>query len=264
MPFTLGIAQASHHVGEDALSLIRGSVRIAADSGCRMLVFPESLMGPWDARAGRYVHTPEPLDGPFCQSVDALAREFGMWIVYTTEEERPEDPGHPYNTAVVVDDTGIQRGSYRKIHLFDAGEQCESDRMAPGDRPPLVVETPFCTLGVGICYDLRFPEVARSLVLRGADLIVFPSSWVAGPHKVEQWRTLLAARAIENECFVAGVDHTGDGRIGSSCVVDPQGTTIASAGTEELLLTCLVDLDDVTRARKAMPVLEHRRPELYL
>lgn len=263
MVFTLGLVQVAHPAGGDPVRQVAWCAEHAAGEGCDLLVFPESQMGPWDARAKRYVHEPEPLDGPYCRAIDAIAARYGIWLVYTTEEANPADPARPYNTAVVTGPDGRQRDSYRKTHLYDAIGERESDRMTAGDSPAPVVDMGFARVGVAICYDLRFPEVAREMALAGAELIVYPSAWVAGPHKVEQWRTLVAARAIENECFIAGLSRTGGGRCGNSLVVDPLGVTIATAGDEECLLTCSIDTDEITRARQAMPILEHRRPELY-
>lgn len=264
MTFMLGLAQVAHPADGDVVAQVRGYAKRADALGCDLLAFPESLMGSWDARRHRYQHDPEPLGGPFCQAMDDIAVEFGLWLVYTTEEANPADRLRPYNTAVVTDSLGRRRASYRKTHLYDAIGERESNRMTAGSEPAPVVETPFCRLGVAICYDLRFPEVARRLALEGAELILYPSAWVAGPQKVEQWRTLLAARAIENECFVAGLSRTGDGRCGNSLVVGPLGETLATAGTEERLLTCAIDTSEIASARARMPVFEHRRPELYL
>lgn len=263
MAFTLGLAQVAHPADGDPVSQVRRYAERAADKGVDLLVFPESLMGPWDAAARRYVHGPEPLDGPFCRAIDAIAAQYGIWLVYTTEEAYTADPTRPYNTAVATGPDGRQRAAYRKTHLYDAIGERESDRMTAGDRPAPVVDMGFARAGVAICYDLRFPEVARGMALAGAELVVYPSAWVAGPRKVEQWRTLVAARAIENECYVAGLSRTGGGRCGNSLVVDPLGVAMATAGDEECLLTCSIDIGEVTHARQAMPVLEHRRPELY-
>lgn len=263
MSFVIGIAQVAHPADGDVLAQVRECVSRAVASGCSLVAFPESLMGPWDARSQSYAHEPEPLDGPFCQAIDAIAAELGVWLVYTTQETNPADPPRPYNTAVVTDSAGRRRAAYRKTHLYDAIGERESGRMTPGGVPPAVVEAPFCRLGVGICYDLRFPEFSRRLALEGAQLMLFPAAWVDGPRKTEQWRTLLAARAVENECFVAGVGRTGDGRCGNSLVAGPLGEVLAEAGREERLLTCEIDLTRLTAVREAMPVFAHRRPELY-
>ena len=133
---------------------------------------------------------------------------------------------------------------------------CAAELMQP-------VSTPFGMLGLAICYDLRFPEVARAAALEGAELMVFPSAWVAGPGKVEQWETLLAARAIENGMFVAGVSGSDEGRIGNSRVYAPDGELLAAGGPGEELVTCAIDLADMARVRNATPSLEHRRVDCY-
>ena len=145
--------------------------------------------------------------------------------------------------------------------------------MAAGDALFAPVQAPFATLGLGICYDLRFPEVARAAACTGCNLMVYPSAWVAGPGKRRQWETLLKARAIENDMFVVGVCRADEGYIGSSMVVAPDGTVVAQAegvlddnpkaGCEEQLLVCKINMNACERAKAAIPVLEHRRPELY-
>ena len=143
--------------------------------------------------------------------------------------------------------------------------------MAAGSEFMRPVETPFGRIGVAICYDLRFPEQARAAALAGADLLVYPSAWVDGPRKVDQWRTLLAARAIENELFVAGLSRCdrafGDAErdyAGHSCIFGPLGDQIAAADhAEEELLVADIDLSEIAHARAAMPVLDHRREDVY-
>ena len=183
----------------------------------------------------------------------------------------PSNLAVPYNTAVVVDDAGCKRGMYRKTHLFDTDFVKESDKVAAGAELMAPILTPFCSLGVGICYDLRFPELARAAALAGCQVLVYPAAWVDGPRKVAQWRTLLAARAIENEMFVAGLSRCdrefGSARrdyAGHSCVFGPLGEEIATAeGASPELVVADIDVDAIAAARAAMPVLAHRRTDLY-
>lgn len=240
----------------------------AKEAGVDVLVFPESLMTPFDCSADEFAEAAEPIDGPFCAGVDAIAAAHGLWIIYTANERNGE--GRPFNTAIVVDDAGEKRAVYRKVHLFDTDFVRESDKVGAGSQLLQPVETPFGRIGVAICYDLRFPEQARAAALAGADLMVYPSAWVDGPRKVDQWRTLLRARAIENELFVAGLSRCdrafGDVRrdyAGHSCVFNPLGDEIAAAGLEEELLVADIDSAEITQARAAMPVLDHRREDVY-
>ena len=268
MAFKLGLAQCSHPDDGDVLKLVDTWAAHAKGAGVDLLVFPESLMTPFDSTADEFAAQAQPIDGPFCTGVEAIAAKHGLWIVYTANERNEQ--GRPFNTAVVVDDAGAKRAVYRKVHLFDTDFVKESDKVAAGGgfMPP--VATPFGNLGVAICYDLRFPEQARSAALAGADIMVYPAAWVDGPRKVDQWRALLKARAIENEFFVAGLSrcdrafgNAGRDYAGHSCVFGPLGDELASAGSDEQLLAVDIDLDEISRARAAMPVLDHRRPELY-
>lgn len=261
MKFTLGLAQTCHPKDGAVSDLVDRVAYEAKEAGVDLLVFPESLMTRYEQDRGDFLAAAEPLDGAFCTSIDALAAKHGLWMVYTVNELNPE--GQPFNTAVVVDDCGQKQGVYRKTHLFDTDFTRESDRMGRGNELFEPIETPFGKIGLGICYDLRFPELARYEALRGADLILYPAAWVDGKLKAHQWQTLLTARAIENEVFVAGVSRADAGYIGQSCIVDPRGVVIAAGGLEQCLVTARVDTKEVSRVRASMPTLNHRRPELY-
>ena len=269
MAFKLGLAQCCHPEDGNVIGMVESWARRAKDEGVELLVFPESLMTPFDASPEEFATSAEPLDGPFCTAVNEIAATYNLWMVYTANEQG-EAGKPPFNTAVVVDDAGTKRAVYRKVHLFDTSFIKESAKVSPGSELVCAVEAPFATFGVCICYDLRFPEQARALALAGCQLIVYPAAWVDGPRKVKQWRTLLAARAIENEVFVAGLSRCdrafGAGQrnyAGHSCVFGPLGEELASAGLDQELLVATINLEAVASARAAMPILDHRRPELY-
>ena len=182
----------------------------ASDAGVDFLVFPESLMTPFELSDADFAEAAQAIDGPFCTAMDALAAKYGVWMAYTVNE-RSDAPAssdalsgvlRPYNTAVIVDSDGVKRSVYRKVHLFDTDSVRESDKVAPGSELVVPVQAPFGSIGVAICYDLRFPELARAAASAGCQVLVYASAWVDGPRKVDQWRTLLAARAIENEISV--------------------------------------------------------------
>ncbi len=262
MKFTLGLAQTCHPEDGDVLNLVDRVAYEAQEARVDLLVFPESLMTRYERDLGDFLAAAEPLDGEFCTAMNKLAAKHGMWIVYTVNELNPD--GRPFNTVVVVDGRGCMQGVYRKTHLFDTDFTRESDRMGKGDRLFEPIDTPFGKIGLGICYDLRFPETARFAALHGAELMIYPAAWVDGKLKADQWQTLLAARAIENEMFVAGVSRADAGYIGQSCVVDPQGVVIAAGGPGQALVVTRIDTSLIGEVRSRMPVLEHRRPELYL
>ena len=268
MSLRVGLAQTSFPQDGNVISLVEACAAQAEAAGVQLLVFPENLMAPKIMAAHKLRELAEPLSGSFAQTVCASAQRHGLWMVFTMMVRDSADE-LPYNTAVIVDDSGAIRGTYRQCHLYDAHGIRESDQMRAGDTLCSPIAAPFGTFGVAICYDLRFPEVARVLALNGCELIVYPSAWHRGPRKSEHWQTLLAARAIENECFVAGVCHAGSRYVGESQIIGPLGTVLAKGpkASEQhdsiALVVADIDLAEVEAARDAMPVFEHRRKETY-
>lgn len=262
MKVTIGLAQTCHPDDGDVIGLVERWALDAKRRGVDLLVFPESLMTRYELALGQFEAEAQPLDGPFARTVDDIARRTGLWMVYTVNEKNP-DSLKPFNTAVVVDDEGCVRATYRKVHLFDAGPHRESDHMSAGDTILRPIDTPFGKLGIGICYDLRFPELARRQAIEGAEILVYPAAWVDGAGKKRQWETLLAARAIENELFAVGVCRADDGYIGSSLVAAPDGRVLVEAGSDEGLYLCTLDTDGLKPLRENMPIFGHRRPDIY-
>jgi predicted amidohydrolase len=196
-----------------------------------LVVFPEVFardFGKPGSDVGSYA---EPLDGPFVTRLGELAAAHDVTLVAGMFEVS-DDPTRPFNTLVVVDPTGL-RATYRKIHLYDSFGYRESDRLSAGDLVPVVVDVRGWNVGLMTCYDLRFPELARALVDGGADLLVVPAAWVAGERKVDHWRTLLRARAIENTAYVAAAAQPGPRYCGHSMIVGPDGDVLAEAGQDE-------------------------------
>jgi predicted amidohydrolase len=173
--------------------------------------------------------------------------------------ERGDDPERPYNTLVAVDGDGL-RASYRKVHLYDSFGYRESERLLAGPRTPTTLQVGGTTVGLMTCYDLRFPELSRELSRAGADLLVAPSAWVAGPRKVAHWRTLVTARAVENVAWVAAAGQAGPRYTGHSLVVDPRGDVVAgAAGDGEEVVTGELDPALLREAREENPSLLNRR-----
>ena len=165
--------------------------------------------------------------------------------------------GAPYNTVVV---RGGARVDYRKIHLYDSFGYKESDVLAAGPIEPAAFDLDGTTVGVMTCYDLRFPELARRLVDAGAEVIVVPAAWVAGPRKVEHWTTLLRARAIENTVYVVGVGQPAPRYSGHSTVIGPLGDVLVEGGDDAEILTTGLDLDAVGRGPPHQPVARQPAP----
>ncbi len=220
-----------------------------------LVVFPEAFARDFGEAGSDVSAFAEPLDGPFATEVARVATERGTTVVAGMFEPG-EDPTRPFNTLVV---RGASEADYRKIHLYDSFGYRESDRLSAGVTEPVVVEIGGFGVGLMTCYDLRFPEMARALVDRGAEVLVIPAAWVAGPRKVDHWRTLVRARAIENTVFVAAVGQPGPRYTGHSLVVDPMGDVLAEAGEEAGLVRASLEHDVLLEARRVNPSLTNRR-----
>ena len=218
------------------------------------------------ARSG---NPPRRSHAPVCRAsaMQALARRTEAWLLLGGFPERASDPGRIRNTSVLLRADGTIAAVYRKIHLFDVdvpgGKRFrESETIEAGDAP-VVAETPWGPLGLTICYDLRFPELYRALVARGARLLAVPSAFTAETGK-DHWSVLLRARAIENQAYVfapAQFGHHGGNRRswGHALVADPWGTVLAECGDHEGFALAPVDFDYQDRVRATLPCLSHRK-----
>jgi deaminated glutathione amidase len=230
-----------------------------APAGVDLVVFPEAFARDF-GEAGSDVSTyAEATDGPFATEVARVAEVRGTTVVAGMFESSA-DPDRPFNTLVV---RGAASAEYRKIHLYDSFGYRESDRLTAGpvEGPPgaALVKVGGFTLGLMTCYDLRFPELARSLVDAGAEVLVVPAAWVAGPRKVDHWRTLLRARAIENTVFVVAAAQPAPRYSGHSMVLDPLGDVLAEAGDDGEILAATLRRDVLEEARRTNPSLANRR-----
>ena len=239
------------------LDAIADLVATAADQGARVVVLPEYssyFIDPFDESLVAHAQT---LAGPFVAALRDLAAARDVRIVAGLVEAG--DGGRVRNTLVAVGEDGVV-AVYRKLHLYDAFGQRESDWVEPGEiGEPEWFEVDGVRFAMMTCYDLRFPEVARTLADTGAHAILVPAQWVRGPLKEHHWQTLLRARAIENTLFVAAADHPPPLGVGNSVVVDPQGVDIAAIGTASGIAVARVDTDAVDRVRRVNPALALRR-----
>ena len=250
------------------LALAGSLIREAADDGCRIVVLPENFaLMPRQAR-DKAQHAEEPGRGPIQDFLADTARRLSLWIVGGSLPLRSPDPERVYGACVVFDDAGVSRATYRKIHLFDVDLAAsresyrESNSMSAGDAPVLV-DTPAGRLGLSICYDLRFPELFRRYVAEGASLFTVPAAFTAVTGKAH-WRTLLAARAIENLAWVIAPGQWGthpDGRTtwGHSMIIDPWGTVADELPDGNGFVTADIDSTQVSRLRHDFPALANRR-----
>jgi predicted amidohydrolase len=238
----------------------------AARGGAALAVFPEATLVRFgsDLRAAA-----EPLDGPFCSAIAKACAAAGVAAVVGTFEPAPD--GRVYNTAAIFDRGGNLAGAYRKLHLFDAFTQRESDLVAPGNAVE-VIELDGVPVGPQICYDIRFPELARAQAVRGARLLTVSAAWQAGLFKEEHWVTLLRARAIENTVWIAAAGQVPDPAlkptraptgVGRSILIDPLGVVRADLGPSPGVSVLDADMSLVDSVRATLPVLANRRTDIF-
>ncbi|MGH9316484.1 MAG: carbon-nitrogen family hydrolase [Thermoanaerobaculia bacterium] len=229
-------------------------LRQAKTQGARLVLLPEMFATGFSMKPDRVAQPP---GGPSETFLRDTAKELGLWILASVPEAGVP---RPRNTALLVSPAG-EVTRYAKIHPFSFGGE---DRVyAGGDR---VVTVPVENVRVTplVCYDLRFPEPFR-LVAEETDLFAVVANWPQ--ERISHWRTLLHARAIENLCYVAGVNRVGEGGglryTGDSAVISPWGETLASGGPSEAVLLFDADPSVVRDARARFPALSDRRPEAY-
>ncbi len=259
MSFTLSLAQTPVDLGAPAANYerVHDWTVEAARRRSGLVVFPELWSTGYDLENWQR-HASPPGEGMFAK-LSALAREHRIAIGGSVLEARD---GRAYNAFALYDATGALLATYRKVHLFRLMD--EDQWLAPGDRLELV-EADWGLTGLGICYDLRFPEMFRSYALRGAKLMLLPAEWPS--RRAAHWHTLLRARAIENQMFVAACNRVGESKGehfgGGSALIDPWGEAVIEGGSSEALLTAEIDLALVDEVRQRIPVFEDRRPDIY-
>ena len=191
--------------------------------------------------------------------IAALARENGLYVIGSTLERKDDKF---YNTATIFTPEGKMAGVYRKVHLF--APMGERDWLGAGRQAP-VFELPWGKTALAICYDLRFPELFRTYALKGAEVVFIPAQWPQA--RIDHWRLLLRARAVENQMFVVGCNRVGesDGTTfgGHSAIYGPWGELLVEGGEESVILTVTIDLSRVREVRESFPVLKDRCPEVY-
>lgn len=239
-------------------------VQAAVVSGAQLVVLPEKWN--WWGPASRTAEGAEALDGPSLSAARAWARELGVLVLAGSVLEAIGDGSRAFNTSVLIAPDGRDMAIYRKVHLFDVivdgHEYRESDAVEPGESLALG-DAAGIRLGLSVCYDLRFPELYRSLTASGATALAVPANFTV-PTGEAHWQVLLRARAIEDQCFVlaagqCGEHATGEGAWGHSMVVDPWGTVLAEVPDGEGIACADLDLAEQARLRRALPVLSHRR-----
>jgi len=258
----IGLAQvASGNTKKESLEIARNIIKEASTQNVDLLVFPELFMMyiDQDAPKSDFFNTSEPLNGNFVSTLANEAKNNKMYISVGIYERNNTDV---HNTNILINSRGEVESANRKLHPFDAFNYNESDRLTPGNTPGKVVNTAMGKIGTLLCYDLRFPEVARMQTLLGAEIILAPAAWVAGKMKIEQWITLLKARAIENTVFIIGCCQPGRIFIGNSMIVNPFGEVICHAKDSTGLITAEINISNIKNTRKVLPCLKQLRTDI--
>lgn len=230
-------------------------IRRVRERDARLAVLPEMWSTGYDYKRLAVLAEETPR---LIEAIRGITAELEMVVVGSLAEK---DGGSIYNTAYVID-RGEVVGTYRKLHLFST--MGEDRFLGAGDRT-LTVPTSVGRIGVAICYDLRFPELFRKLALEGAEIVCIPAEWPKP--RQEHWRTLLRARAIENQLFVAASNCCGvQGKLdffGMSLLLSPRGEVLAEGGESDTELTALFDFEEMATYRFQIPCFKDRRPAIY-
>jgi predicted amidohydrolase len=250
---------------ERNLSTAEGLVTRAAERGARLVTLPENFA--FLRSEGQPVPDAQPLDGPWVRRMADLARRHALTLLLGSIPEKIEGDSRVQNTSVLLGPDGTTLAAYRKLHLFDIDlpgmEHLKESRSVVAGSEVVVADTPAGRLGLSICYDLRFPELYRSLAQRGARVLCVPSAFTERTGKAH-WEVLLRARAIENLAYVvapAQVGHHGGGRAshGQAMIVDPWGTVLAQVPDGEGVALADLDFARLERLRRELPALSHAR-----
>ena len=252
---------------EENVKLAEELLDEAAKRQARLVVLPEVFN--FIGSAKDEPEQAETIPGPTTEKMAAKAREHGYWLVAGSILEKVEGKKKIYNTTTIFSPEGKLTARYRKLHLFDVdvegGPRVMESAFREGGGEVVTTETELCVLGLSICYDLRFPEIYREMVFRGAELITVASDFTLLTGK-DHWESLLRARAIENQVYLIAPNQVGQKKnfaaYGHSMIVDPWGKVLTQARDEACVITAEIDLDYQKKVRRQLPSLQHLSPVL--
>lgn len=259
MKITVSLAQMAFILGDEEANFAHAKewVSEAAQRGSDLVLLPELWASGYDLE--NWEHHATELNGGIFRRVSELARDHRI-VIGSSLLEKHENGA--YNTFVLFGSDGSRLGVYRKIHLFRLID--EHKWLSAGDSL-VSSDTQWGAVGLSTCYDLRFPEMFRSFAVNGARLVLMVAEWPE--RRIEHWRVLLRARAVENQIFFAAVNKVGESKGvrlgGNSAVLNPWGKVLVEAGLEEVLLTTQIDLSEADQVREWIPVFIDRRPDIY-
>ena len=246
------------------LEKIISYIQKGALKNAKLCAFPEFMMFYTNSNQSpkQLASLSESINGNFVSTIAKTAKENHIQVIGSFyEKSRKKD--RVYDTSFVINSLGKVISTYRKIHLYDALGFRESDKMTSGSKIAKPVKTSLGKIGMMICYDLRFPEMARSLAASGSQILIAPSAWVKGYMKEEHWITINKVRAIENGCYVIAPDQVGNIYCGRSLVVDPFGKILLDMKKKQGIGFFEIDLNKVKQTRKVLPLLKNRRTDIY-
>ena len=257
---TISLAQMNITLGDVRRNVnkVERLTKDAAQRGSHLVVFPELWSTGYALdRAKEFA---DQLNAGIFNQLSTFATQNKISIIGSILEKRGIEVA---NSAPFFAPNGRMMGVYRKIHLFS---QMDEDQYLQPGSSPLTMDLPWGNTSVAICYDLRFPELFRRYAVNNqTKMIIIPAEWPL--ERIEHWRVLLQARAIENQCYIVACNAVGEtgGTVfgGHSMIVDPWGKIIVEGSDEPMLLTVDIDLDRVDEVRAGIPVFEDRRPETY-
>lgn len=257
----VGVAQLAGNPGdiESNLDKIRRMAMLGAEQGCQLLLFPELADLGYDFQA---ITEHGPSSWPVVEpALAGMARESGIGLACGVCLADAEGLA---NALVVWGPNGRVLAQYRKTHLFSTTGADETQIFRPGNRL-VSFDLDGIRFGLSICYDLRFPELFRALALRGCHALLMAAAWPA--QRIEHWKILTTARAVENQCYFFGANQIGDQGTfpfgGHSLCADMMGQTAMADDRSETLLVADLDPERVEAVRSIIPVLRQRRPDLY-
>jgi len=240
-------------------------VRQAASDGAKLVALPEVFN--WRGSKTNERESAEAIPGPTSEALASLARELRIYLLAGSILEAIPGSEKAYNTSLLFGPEGNLIARYRKIHLFDVElsngiSARESDTRAPGEQV-VVAQTELCPIGLTVCYDLRFPELYRTLAQQGAQLVSVPSAFTSYTGKAH-WEILLRARAIENQMYVIAPDQFGRNpksfeTHGHSMIIDPWGNILAELPAGPGVISAEIDLERLASIRAELPALRHRK-----
>lgn len=249
---------------ETNLKKIIDYITKAAEKKAVLVAFPEFMMFYTNSSQSskQLANLAETITGNFITSIAKCAKENHIDVVGSFYEKSTKKD-RVYDTSFIIDKNGKVISRYRKIHLYDALGFRESDKLVKGSKIAKPVSTTIGKVGMMICYDLRFPEMSRSLAVAGSEILVAPSAWVKGNMKEEHWITINKTRAIENGCYVIAPDQVGNIYCGRSLVIDPYGKILLDMKKKQGIGYVDIELKNVKQIRKILPLLKNRRTDIY-